>query len=190
MKGRWILAALAAPMLLAGAAHPTPVVKLVEHADAIRQSLSGAQRFFMRSVTIGQNDLAAIRKLVDYTPDNPDVQFYIGKSADGGDVGVVLFPQANTVHGPVEVALAMTPEGKIARVTVTRATVETKPWVEEAIATGFLSTMKGLSTTDNPATAVTPLKGKLGGMSYFEAEVIAAAVERGLVVYRVLYHRG
>ena len=124
---------------------------------------------------------------MDSPPDPPAVPFSLGKSADGRDVGVVRFPQANTVHGPVEVALAMTPEGKIARVTVTRATVETKPWVEEAIATGFLDDMKGLSTTDNPATAVTPLKGKLGGMPYFEAEVIAAAVERGLVVYRVLY---
>ncbi len=188
MKRRWIVAAaLAAPLLLAGAAHPTPVVKLVEHADAIRQSLSGAQRFFLRSVTIGKKDLAAIRASVDYTPDDPDVQFYIGKSADGRDVGAVLFPQANTVHGPVEVALAMTPDGKIARVTVTKATVETKPWVEEAIRTGFLEQMQGLSPTDNPATAVTSLKGKLGAMPYFEAEVIAAAVRRGLVVYGVLY---
>jgi len=188
MTRRWITAAvLAAPLLLAGAAHPTPVVKLVAHADAIRSSLTGAARFFVRSVTIGKRDLATIRKSVDYTPDNPDEQFYIGKSADGRDVGVVLFPEAHPIHGPVEVALAMTPDGKIARVIVTRATVETKPWVEEAIQTGFLERFKGLSVTDNPAVAVTPLKGKLAAMPYFEAEVIAAAVKRGLVLYGVLY---
>jgi hypothetical protein len=186
MKARSILPALLAIPMLA-AFHPTPVVKLVEHADAIRQSLKGADRFFLHTVTIGKNDLATIRRSVDYTPDDPDVKFYVGKKSDGSDVGVVLFAQANTVHGPVEVALAMTPDHKIGKVTVTRATVETKPWVQEAIATGFLNDMRGLSATDNPGSAVTPLKGTLGAMPYFEAEVIAAAVKRGLVLYGVLY---
>jgi hypothetical protein len=186
MKARSIFPALLAIPVLAFA-HPTPVVKLVEHADAIRQSLKGADRFFLHTVTIGKNDLATIRRSVSFTPDDPEVRFYVGKRSDGTDVGVVLFAQANTVHGPVEVALAMTPDGKIGKVTVTRATVETKPWVQEAIATGFLDKMKGLSTNDDPGAAVTPLKGKLGGMPYFEAEVIAAAVKQGLVLYGVLY---
>jgi hypothetical protein len=186
MKARVILPALLGIPMLA-LFHPTPVVKLVEHADAIRQSLKGADRFFLHTVTIGRNDLATIRHSVSYTPDDPNIQFYVGKQGDGTDVGVVLFAQANTVHGPVEVALAMTPDRKIGKVTVTRATVETKPWVQEAIATGFLDDMRGLSTTDNPGTAVTPLKAKLGAMPYFEAEVIAAAVKKGLVLYGVLY---
>jgi hypothetical protein len=59
--------------------------------------------------------------------------------------------------------------------------------VQEAIASGFLDHMRGLSVTDNPGAAVTPLKGRLGAMPYFEAEVIAAAVKRGLVLYGVLY---
>lgn len=187
MKSRWMLSAAVALPLLAGAHHPTPVVKLVEHADAIRQSLKGADRFFLHTVTIGKNDLATIQKSVKFTPDDPDVQFYVGKRSDGTDVGVVLFAQANTVHGPVEVALAMTPDQKIAKVTVTRATVETKPWVQEAIASGFLDHMRGLSVAGNPGSAVRPLKGRLGAMPYFEAEVIAAAVKRGLVLYGVLY---
>lgn len=186
MHARSILPALLAVPLLA-LAHPTPVVKLVEHADAIRESLKGADRFFLHTVTIGKNDLATIRRSVEFTPDDPDLQFYVGKRADGTDVGVVVFAQANTVHGPVEVALAMTPDNTVQKVTVTRATVETKPWVQEAIATGFLNDMRGLGITGNPADAVTPLKGKLGAMPYFEAEVIAAAVKKGLVLYGVLY---
>ena len=186
MKVRSIFPALLAIPLLA-LAHPTPVVKLVEHADAIRQSLKGADRFFLHSVTIGKSDLAAIRRSVSFTPDDPDVRFYVGKRSDGSDVGVVLFAQANTVHGPVEVALAMTPDHKIGKVTVTRATVETKPWVQEAIATGFLDKMKGMSAADDPGAAVTPLKDHLGGMPFFEARVIATAVKQGLVLYEVLY---
>lgn len=181
-------AAIAAPLMLAAAAHPTPKVMLVEHADAIRASLGDAQRFFLRKVTIGQGDLAQIRKSVDYTPEDNQVEFYIGKRADGNDVGVVLFPQANTMHGPLEVALAMAPDGTIRKVTVTMATVETKPWVEEAVRSGFLNDFQGMSATDNPATAVEKLKGKIGKMPYYEAEVTAAAVKRGLALYSVLYH--
>ncbi len=186
MKTRWITAA-ALILPLAAAAHPTPVVKLVEHADAIRQSLPGAERYFVHTVTIGRSDLATIRKAVKYTPDSPEVRFYIGKQADGDNVGAVLFPQANSPHGPVEVALAMTPDGRIGKVTVTRATVETKPWVEEAIETGFLDQLKGLTPDDNPAKAVAPLKGRLASMPYYEAVMIATAVRKGLVMYGVLY---
>ena len=186
MKARSILPLLLGIPMLA-LSHPTPVVKLVEHADAIRQSLKGADRFFLHTVTIGKNDLATIQQAVKFIPDDPDVQFYVGKQGDGTDVGVVLFAQANTVHGPVEVALAMTPDRKIEKVTVTRATVETKPWVQEAIASGFLDHMLDSLARHARFDAVTPLRGKLGAMPYFEAEVIAAAVKKGLVLYGVLY---
>jgi len=67
------------------------------------------------------------------------------------------------------------------------ATVETKPWVEEAIRSGFMDDFEGMSATDNPGTAVAKLKGKIGKMPYYEAEVTAAAVKRGLALYSVLY---
>ena len=186
MKSRWISGALVAlPLLLT--AHPTPVVTLLEHADAIRQSLHDAQRFYLRTVTVGQRDLATIRKSVDYQADDDKVQFYIGKRSDGTTAGTVLFPQVNTMHGPVEVALTLTPDGHIARVAVTRATVETRPWVEEAVQTGVLEKMQGLSATDDPMTVVAPLKGRIGAMPWFEAQIIAAAVKQGMVVYAVLY---
>lgn len=187
MRTKWISGALVAlPLLLT--AHPTPVVTLLEHADAIRQGLHDAQRFYLRTVTVGQKDLATIRKSADYQTDDDKVQFYIGKRSDGTAVGTVLFPQVNTIHGPVEVALTLTPDGHVARVAVTRATVETKPWVEEAVATGFLQQMQGLALSDDPSRAVTPLKGRIGAMPYFEAQIIAAAVKQGMVVYRVLMH--
>ena len=41
-------------------AHPTPKVVLVKHADFIRQT-SPAKGYFVRTVTIGKADLAAVR---------------------------------------------------------------------------------------------------------------------------------
>ena len=66
---------------LGAAAHPTPKVVLVKHADFLRQSLAGATQYFVRTVSIGKEDLAAIRKSSDFTPADPDVQFYLGQTA-------------------------------------------------------------------------------------------------------------
>src|SRR4029453_75301 len=120
-------------LLLAAAlgtgAHPTPKVVLVKHADFIRQSLTGATKYFVRTVSIGKEDLAAIRNASDFTPADPDVQFYLGQSQDGKSVGSTLFQQVDTPHGPLEGGLAFGPDGAITRADVTTATVETKPWV-------------------------------------------------------------
>ena len=60
--------------LLFGARHPTPTVVLVPQTDAIRTALPGAKQFFVRTVTIGQDDLARIRKDIDYSPQDPNLK--------------------------------------------------------------------------------------------------------------------
>ena len=173
--------------LLGAAAHPSPKVVLVKHADYIRQTLSSAKQFFVRTVDIGKQDLAAIRQKSDFTPDDPDVEFYLGQGDGGAPVGVVLFQQVDTPHGPLEVGLTFKPDGSIARAMVTTATVETKPWVQEAIATGIMDKFTGMRQGDDPAKALGEVQGKLGGMPQYMAELIATAVKRGMTMYGTLY---
>jgi hypothetical protein len=172
---------------LGAGAHPTPKVVLVKHADFIRQSLSGATQYFVRTINIGKEDLAAIRKASDFTPTDPDVQFYLGQGQDGKAVGTTLFQQVDTPHGPLEVGLAFGPDGAITRADVTTATVETKPWVQEAIGTGLMKQFAGLRPGDDPRKALDGMKGRLSGMSEYMAELIATAVGRGQVLYQTLY---
>ena len=174
-------------VLLGAAAHPSPKVVLVKHADYIRQTLTGATQFFVRTVDIGKQDLAAIRQKSDFTPDDPDVQFYLGPAGGGAPVGVVLFQQMDTPHGPLEVGLTFKPDGSIARAMVTTATVETKPWVQEAIGTGVMDKFTGMKQGDDPAKALGEVQGKLGGMPQYMAELIATAVGRGMTMYGTLY---
>jgi hypothetical protein len=175
--------------LLVGAArHPTPTVVLVKQTDVIRTALDGAKQFFVRKVTIGKDDLAKIRREVDFSPEDPDLNFYLGKSGDGKLVGVTSFPQVNTMHGPIEVGLTLKPDGTIASAVVTQATVETKPWVQEAVASGMMKRFQGMRYGDDVKRALGPLAGKIGQMPYWEAEVIAAAVQQGLVLHEVLFH--
>jgi hypothetical protein len=171
---------------LTGAAHPTPKVVLVKHADFIRQSTAGATQYFVRTVKIGKQDLDAIRKEGGFVPDDPDVQFFLGQGQGGKAVGVSLFQQVNTAHGPVEVGLTFGPNGTITSAMVTTATVETKPWVLGATAAGLMQHFVGLRPGDDPRKALQEVKG-LGGMPGYMAELIATAVGRGLVLYQTLY---
>jgi hypothetical protein len=175
-------------LLLAAARHPTPTVVLVKQTDVIRTALGGATQFFVRKVTIGKDDLAKIRREADFSPEDPDLNFYLGKSGEGKLVGVTLFPQVNTMHGPIEIGLTLKPDGTIASAVVTQATVETKPWVEEAVASGLMKRFQGMRSGDDVKRALAPLSGKMGQMPYWEAEVIAAAVQQGLVLHHTLFH--
>jgi hypothetical protein len=182
-----VAAALTLTAMVSGAAaHPTPKVVLVKHADFIRQTIAGAQQYFVRTVTIGKQDLAAIRRSGDFTPDDPDVQFFLGQGQGGKTVGVALFQQINTPHGPVEVGLTFGPDGAIASAVVTTATVETKPWVLQAMGTGLMKRFAGMRQGDDTQKALQSVDG-LGGMPEYMAELIATAVGRALVLYGTLY---
>ena len=174
--------------LLMGARHPTPTLVLVKQTDLIRTTLEGAKQFYVRKVTIGKDDLARIRQRVDFSPEDPDLSFYLGKTGEGKLVGVVLFPQVNTMHGPLEVGLTLNPDGSVASAVVTKASVETKPWVEEAVATGLLKRFQGMRYGDDVKRALGQQSGQMGQMPSWEAGVIAAAVQQGLVLHHMLFH--
>jgi len=172
---------------LGAAAHPTPKVVLVKHADFIRQTLTGAKAYFVRTVTIGKEDLATLRKTSDFTPEDPDVQFFLGQGEGGATTGVVLFQQVNSPHGIIEVGLTFGPDRAIASALVTTATVETKPWVQEAVASGLMKRFVGMRQGDDPRKVVQGVDGRLGAMPQYMAELIATAVGRGLALYATLY---
>ena len=176
-----VMAALA----LSTAGHPTPKVVLMKHADFIRQTIPASQ-YFVRTVTIGKQDLAAIRHSADFTPQDPDVQFFLGQDQSGKTAGVALFQQIDTPHGPLEIGLTFDPKGAIASAVVTTATVETKPWVQQATSTGLMKHFVGMRAGDDTRKAVQGING-LSGMSEYMAELIATAVGRGSVLYGTLY---
>lgn len=178
---------LAAACYTPAAAHPTPKAVLLKHADFIRQTLAGAKGYFVRTVTIGKEDLAAIRKASDFTPADPDVQFFLGQGDDGRTLGVVLFQEVDSPHGPIEVGLAFGPDGAIQSSAVTTATVETKPWVQEAAASGLMKKFAGMRQGDDPRKVLESDGGQLGAMPQYMSELIATAVGRGLVLYATLY---
>ena len=175
----------------AAAPHITPMVVLTEQADVIRRTLDDADEFFVRTVEIGGDALASIREEVSFELEDPEYNFYYGTDMAGLVVGVVLFPQANTQHGPVEVGLTLDQNGTVTSAIVTKATAESRPWVTKAVESGLMEGFVGMRHGDDTERALAGVSSsELGSMPYYFAEVTAEAVERGLVLYDALYAAG
>jgi len=170
---------------LAAVLHITPTVVLVKRPDAVKSLLPGAEAFFARELHLSNADRHRLHEAVDWTPEDGVLTFYTGKTGDRA-AGTLLFVRVDTPHGPLEVAVAFTPAGAIGGVIVTKATVETKPWVLEALRAGLVDSYKGLKPGDVPGGAVA-LKDRVGSLPAYMAGQVDKGVARALVSYGTFY---
>jgi len=164
-------------LLLRGAAiaavlHITPVVVLVRRPDAVQTLLPGADSYFARDVHLSDPDAHRLHELVDWSP--------------ATIVGALTFVRVDTPHGPIEVAVGFTPQGAVRGVIVTKATVEMKPWVLEAVGAGLVERYRGLKPGDEPGGAAA-LDGHAGKLAVYIAGEVDKGVARGLAAYGTFY---
>lgn len=171
--------------LLAGL-HITPVVVLVKRQDAVKRILPEATQFTAREFHLSRPDAKRLKQAVDWKPENDVVTFYTAAGGNDSTVGALTFVRVDSPHGPVEVAVGFGPDGAIRRVELTKATVESKPWVLEALKAGLLARYTGLAGTAEPAGAAA-LKDKVGAMPEYMAGVIDRGVARALAAFRLFY---
>jgi hypothetical protein len=171
--------------VVAALLHITPTVILVKRPDAVAQLLPGADQFFARELHLSSADAHRLHAAVDWTPGDGVLTFYSGRRA-AADVGVLTFVRVDTPHGPVEVAVSFGPDRSIRGVVVTKATVETRPWVLEALHAGLTDHYRGLKPSDAPAGG-TAIKAQVGDLAEYMALEIDKGVARALVAYRDFY---
>jgi len=178
---RQLLASAVAAALL----HISPTVILVKRPDAVKQLLPGADRFLARELHLSAHDAHRLHEVVDWSPEDGVLTFFVGKEA-GKDVGTLEFVRVDTPHGPLEVAVGFTPERTVRGVIVTKATVETKPWVLAALAAGLCERYRGLKPGDAPAGAAA-IKAQVGELPDYMGQQVDKGVTRALVAYRDFY---
>jgi hypothetical protein len=113
------------------------------------------------------------------------ITFFLGKRADRVE-GVLVFMRVDSPHGPMEVAVGFDKAGAIRGVEVTKATVETKPWIVEALRAGLRDQYRGLASGASPAGAAA-VKGKVGTMAGYMAELVDRGVAHAGAAYRLFY---
>ena len=91
-------------------------------------------------------------------------------------------------HGPLELAVGFDSRGTVRGVEVTKATVEMKPWVLEALRAGLTDAYRGLAV-DQPPAGAEKVKPKIGAMPGYMAELIDKGVLHAAAAYRLFYGR-
>ena len=165
--------------------HITPTVILVPRPDAVTRLAPGADAYFAREVHLSEADAHRLHATVDWSPDDGVLTFYSGKRA-GATVGAFLFVRVDSPHGPLEVAVGFDPAGTVRRVEVTKATIETKPWVLEVLRAGLTDSYAGLKAGATPAGAAA-VRGKVGSLPAYIAEQVDKGVARALAAYGAFY---
>jgi hypothetical protein len=168
-----ICALAAAPVL----AHITPPVLLVSDRDAVANLLAGSKHYFVREVRLTPAERQAIQKETGWSPEEDFYRFYIGRDDQQHDVGAVTFLTEYTIHGPVRVAVALTPDGKVKAAMVAEVSEETYPWVKSLLDRGFLASFAGRGAHASFASA------DGSSMPRFYGRIIGSLVQRAALLY-------
>jgi hypothetical protein len=172
---------------LAALLHITPTVVLVKRQDAVARLLPGAEEFVARELHLSSADSRRLHDAVGWEPPDGVVTFYVGKH-QGQASGALVFMRIDSQHGPVELAVGYDPRGAVRGVEVTKATVEMKPWVLEALRAGLTDSYRGIRTDQTPSGAE-KVKPHVGAMPGYMAELVDKGVMHANAAYRLLYGR-
>ena len=175
-----VLGAVTAALL-----HITPTVILVKRQDAVARLLPGADNFAARELHLSSADSRRVHDAVGWEPPDGMVTFYIGKHQDQV-TGALIFMRVDCQHGPIELAIGYDPRGTIRGVEVTKATVEMKPWIVEALGAGLTNEYRGLAVAQPPSGAE-KVKPRIGTMPGYMAELIDKGVMHANAAYRLFY---
>src|SRR2546422_4812981 len=165
--------------------HITPAVVHVKRPDAVEALLPGADAYTARDVHLSDVDAHRLHVAVDWSPEDGVLTFYKGKAGSAA-VGALVFVRVDTPHGPIEVAVGFTPRGTVRGVIVTKATVEMKPWVLEAVHEGLPDHYRELKPGAAPGGA-TAIAGRVGNLAEYIAGEVDKGVARALAAYAAFY---
>jgi len=162
-------------------AHITPPLVLASDREAVARLLPAATRLFVREVRLSPAERETIRRRAGWNPDDDYYRFYVGRTADGAPVAATVFLSEFTLHGPVRVAVAIGPDGKVTGASVVEVTEESYTWVKPLLEGGFMQRFAGHDARD--VLAQTENVG--GSMPRFYAGVIARLIARATILYEV-----
>lgn len=104
----------------------------------------------------------------------------MGRDEQGRLVAATIFLTEFTIHGPVRVAVALSPDGKVKGATVVELTEETYPWVKPLIDKDFTRQYVGQGSSGRYV-----LTERGGSMTEYYGQIIASLIQRAAILYEV-----
>jgi hypothetical protein len=178
----------AAVLLLATStvsAHVTPPRILLKDADAVRLLMPEAANFTRSDIKPTKDQKQQCHKMTRWTPDQASYKVFVGKDATGREIGRVMFMGDITIHGVVQMAVAMTPENKVKGVAVVAITDEAYGWVKPLVEKNFAAQFVGKAPTDTYIDGE-KVVARRGSMEKFYGQVLASLIQRSAVLCHMM----
>ncbi len=166
-------------------AHVSANVKLVSTKETVQRLLPKG-KLFIKEVDLTENQLDKLRSFDNWNTHASHFKFFVSRDNQGRLQRVMTSIVEFTRHGPVVVAVAMDPKGKITGALLTDTQTELLTWLEPLLKNNFMQTFQGKDSL-MPLTLDDKWKNDFSRISQDFALVIANAVKKSAQVFDVVF---
>ena len=165
-------------------AHITPPRILLRDTEAVRLLLPEATTFTRTDIKPTKSQKDQCRKMMSWTPDQPSYRVFVGRDAQGRELGRVVFMGDITIHGVVQMAVALAPDSKVKGIAVVAITDEAYGWVKPLVERNFAAQFVGKTPGDSFLQGER-VAARRGSMETFYGQVLASLIQRSAVLSHV-----
>jgi hypothetical protein len=166
-------------------AHVSANVKLVSTKETVQRLLPKG-KLFVKEVDLTENQLDKLRSFGNWDTHASHFKFFISRDNQGRLQGVMTSMVEFTRHGPMVVAVAMDPHGKVTGALLTDTQVELLTWVEPLLKKNFMQAFQG-KDSHMSLTLDAKWENDFSRISQDFALVIANAVKKSAQVFDVVF---
>ncbi len=166
-------------------AHVSANVKLVSTKETVQRLLPKG-KLFVKEVDLTENQLDKLRSFDNWDTRTRHFKFFVSRDKQGRLQRVMTWMAEFTRHGPVVVAVAMDPDGKVTGALLTDTQVEPLTWVEPLLKKNFMQTFQG-KDSHMPLALDDKWENGFSRISQDFALVITNAVKKSAQVFDVVF---
>jgi Na+-translocating ferredoxin:NAD+ oxidoreductase RnfG subunit len=165
-------------------AHITPPRILLQDMEAVRLLLPGAQTYSRADLKPTFQQKKEVKQAASWTPDQKTYKTFVGRDAQGREIGRVVFIGEITIHGMVQMAVGLDDAGNVKGARVVAITDEAFGWVKPLIERDFTAQFVGKKPTDQYFDGQR-VAARRGSMEKFYSQVLASLIQRSAVLCHV-----
>ena len=168
--------------------HVSANVKLLSTKETVQRLLPQG-KLFVKEVDLTSGQLEKLRSFDNWDTRAAHFKFFVSRDQQGRLRRVMISMVEFTRHGPVVVAVAIDPQGKITGAILTDTQVEPLIWLEPLLKKNFMQAFQGMNS-QIPLTLDPQWQQGFSRISQDFALVIANAVKKSAQLFDVVFEPG
>lgn len=168
--------------------HVSANMKLLSTKETVQRLLPQG-KLFVREVDLTPGQLEKLRSFDNWDTRASHFNFFVSRDQQGRLRRVMISMVEFTRHGPVVVAVAIDPQGKITGAILTDTQVEPLIWLEPLLKKNFMQVFQGMNS-QMPLTLDPQWQQGFSRISQDFALVIVNAVKKSAQLFDVVFEPG